>query len=478
MTNLISKAVQLLNPACFFFISVAYKLAWTAISSLLSQFSRDYGPEVLLQLNIAYFFPSIPVLVLQTVFNDAMDQRLGLPMAALIRFMAGLGGLALLTSYFTYLATSHASLVVTTALVGASYGIAFGTSYQLASKFSAYSTVALTTGFVSSGPVVLFLDLWIKQGTYYSEEGLQVLFSWVGFITACGLAAACWLLLANWKMLAMHRHGAHRVELRLPNKGSKATFGMSSGTRKLVPRKGTAGDSPYLGYADTHHTYSGAAVLDIMENGGNQLSGRNNLPPIGGSGGGNWDKHDEQGAYHHHGSDEDEDKGSKRDVPLLTLAWRISPAALSIFLSVGTSMVIFPFFTYMRSTGLFGDRLAQVLFYVRLISDILGRVVPKRLQATSIRGLMFWALLKTALMLPLFVSIFHPEALLGDVGATILVAAFWLLSGFVNTCSYLVAPCLVSPQHKARASGLMTVAFQSSCFIALLIASAIQKMSF
>jgi hypothetical protein len=125
---------------------VSYKLAWTSISSLLSQFGRDYGPEVLLQLNIAYFLPSIPVLCIQTVFNDAMDRRFGLPMGAMMRFTVGLGGLALLMSFFPLLASSHAGLLGTTVVVGMCYGLAFGTSYQLASKFSPASTVALTTG--------------------------------------------------------------------------------------------------------------------------------------------------------------------------------------------------------------------------------------------------------------------------------------------------------------------------------------------
>ncbi len=49
---------------------MSYKLAWTAISSLLSQYSKEYGPDILLRLNVAYFFPSIPVLMLQTAFND------------------------------------------------------------------------------------------------------------------------------------------------------------------------------------------------------------------------------------------------------------------------------------------------------------------------------------------------------------------------------------------------------------------------
>lgn len=57
---------------------------------------------------------SIPVLVLQTLFNDAMDRRLGLPFGALIRLSAGLGSLALLMSFFTLLATSHQALITAT----------------------------------------------------------------------------------------------------------------------------------------------------------------------------------------------------------------------------------------------------------------------------------------------------------------------------------------------------------------------------
>lgn len=208
---------------------VSYKLAWTAISSLLSQFSRNYGPEVLLQINIAYFFPSIPVLCLQTAFNDAMDRRLGLPAAAMTRFTVGLGALALLTSFFPILASSHKGLILTTVLVGMSYGLAFGTSYQLASKFSPASTVALTTGFVSSGPVVLMLDLFLKRGTFYDAQGLSKLFSWVAMITCLGLAAACWVVMSNRALLRQGSHG-HHVELRLPSKGTWG--GASSATRK------------------------------------------------------------------------------------------------------------------------------------------------------------------------------------------------------------------------------------------------------
>jgi hypothetical protein len=38
----------------------------------------------------------------------------------------------------------------------------------------------------------------------------------------------------------------------------------------------------------------------------------------------------------------------------------------------------------------------------------------------------------------MFATIFKPELVLGDMGAVVSVAVFWILSGYVNTCAYLV----------------------------------------
>lgn len=51
---------------------------------------------------------------------------------------------------------------------------------------------------------------------------------------------------------------------------------------------------------------------------------------------------------------------AKRSLPLVTLLWLISPSAISLFLSVGSSMLVFPFFTYIKSTGPLGSRLPEV----------------------------------------------------------------------------------------------------------------------
>lgn len=66
-------------------MQVSYKVPWTAISSLLGQLSQRFGPQVLLYLNLAYFVPSMPALLLQIVTQHALDEHMGVPQAALAR---------------------------------------------------------------------------------------------------------------------------------------------------------------------------------------------------------------------------------------------------------------------------------------------------------------------------------------------------------------------------------------------------------
>jgi hypothetical protein len=67
-------------------LQVSFKVPWTAISSLLGQFSKQFNrPAILLQLNLAYFLPSMPMLLLQSVIMDRLEQAMGAPKAAVLR---------------------------------------------------------------------------------------------------------------------------------------------------------------------------------------------------------------------------------------------------------------------------------------------------------------------------------------------------------------------------------------------------------
>ena len=68
---------------------VAYTIGWTAISSELSYYSARFGPRMLLLLNAAYFLPSVPVLLCQTLWDQHLDRWAGAAAATATRFIIG-----------------------------------------------------------------------------------------------------------------------------------------------------------------------------------------------------------------------------------------------------------------------------------------------------------------------------------------------------------------------------------------------------
>ena len=58
-------------------MSVAFTSAWLAVSSQLAYYRRVHGPVVLLQLNIAYYLPSIPLLIVSAFLDKPLEARLG-----------------------------------------------------------------------------------------------------------------------------------------------------------------------------------------------------------------------------------------------------------------------------------------------------------------------------------------------------------------------------------------------------------------
>jgi hypothetical protein len=145
---------------------------------------------------------------------------------------------------------------------------------------------------------------------------------------------------------------------------------------------------------------------------------------------------------------------------------------------------------------------SQVLFYARLAGDILGRLMPHWLHLRSSSTVLAAGALKAALLALLVPAMLHPHMVGGDVQLTLLIVANWWMSGYINTGAYLLAPKLAmqaaaagrfqraggsaaagskgsggggAASVKARAGGIMALAFQVSCFVGLLGAWALQS---
>ena len=58
------------------------------------------------------------------------------------------------------------------------------------------------------------------------------------------------------------------------------------------------------------------------------------------------------------------------------------------------------------------------------------------------------------------------------------VTLLWALGGYLNTCSYMVAPTCVASNQKANAAGLMAITSQVSHCIGLLLAVVLATILF
>jgi len=157
----------------------------------------------------------------------------------------------------------------------------------------------------------------------------------------------------------------------------------------------------------------------------------------------------------------------------------IWPALVIVGIQGGIALTLFPFFTYLPSSGWIGvESLPKALFFVRIFSDILGRVLPRSryFKPNSIRPVMTIALMKLATEPLFFLYLKSSAKWHSDLAAVVYIACMWLASGYVNTSAYMVAPLMVRPQFKSTAAGLMAMTYQSGHFIGLSLAAVLARV--
>lgn len=180
-------------------------------------------------------------------------------------------------------------------------------------------------------------------------------------------------------------------------------------------------------------------------------------------------------------SDDDEeyadadDEGPMNDVELdYRSLWRISwPCCLSIMVTVGSSMAVSSWFNRVESANPSNQTLPQVLFYTRLLADLLGRPATLLVKPSS-----RWTLLLISLCRLLFLPFFFlyaslDETLIPKNDSLIItgVAAFAFSSGFLVTAGYQLAPSLLTARQEtsiSKQAGLVNVCFSGALVCGLM----------
>eukprot|EP00899_Mesostigma_viride_P028266 jgi/Mesvir1/8624/Mv13047-RA.2 len=152
-------------------------------------YKKLYSPRILFEFNTCYFLPSIPMLILQVVFDHRMDQRFGVGVAHRFRNTLALGGSTIVLASFPFWPECRAALLGCGALMGMLSGISFGSSHQLVPFFSARCSVALEIGFVASAPLIL-ATTWFFGVTYKATwQGLFALYEVAAALSLVGLSS-------------------------------------------------------------------------------------------------------------------------------------------------------------------------------------------------------------------------------------------------------------------------------------------------
>jgi hypothetical protein len=307
----------------------------------------------------------------------------------------------------------------------------------------ARTTTSIPPGFVSAGFLVLALDFVIKHGApHYSEQQLRALFAAVAATCLSGLAAGAAMLRRHGRrveaaiMGAPHGRAGSDAGGSGPGGGALPGAAAAEEVTAVSVSGGTVGALRAALKHTAHHPAPPHGPPQLQAHRAGE-PGDVEAPPAagrrgGGSGGGAW-----------------------------SVAPAVAPAAAALLASVGTSMLAFPFFSYAPPSGHLGHHISQALFYARLGGDVVGRLMPPSLQARTAPRLLVWAGLKAALLPWLLPALLRPARAGGDLGLIALVAVNWVLSGYINTGAYLVAPTLVStPAQRARVGSLMALCFQ------------------
>ncbi|MEW5307939.1 MAG: hypothetical protein WDW36_010307 [Sanguina aurantia] len=185
----------------FFFISNAFMITWVLITSELGYYSKLFGPQVLLQLNVAFYLPSIPVLIISGQLEQALQARLGPASSMMLRLNFGLGGCLAVCAAFPFLPETLTVLMGVVVLLGTLSAVAFSTAYQLVSNFRAADCISLGIGGAGSGPVVLLIQLLLRVGPRPARWQWVAMFEVAAGMAMLGLLSSLSLFTQYWSLL-------------------------------------------------------------------------------------------------------------------------------------------------------------------------------------------------------------------------------------------------------------------------------------
>ncbi|GFH44627.1 hypothetical protein CTEN210_01101 [Chaetoceros tenuissimus] len=398
-----------------FVASIGCTIPYTSVLSNLVFYTQTIGVKSYLILNIAIYGPMLPITILQTIWDGKFDSSYGSYNTYFFR-----GNIGFLLSLICLLMMPFISHLMGLSIVAFFMGLASSVLHGMLKQMASfiYPGCGRLAASVAAGMQASALPtLAISLWTGFGRcESKDGIFAFYFYIAV--ILVLCWIC---FQVLI---------------------------TKCLGVRKGMERHDSLLSFHDESQT--------------NLLS--------------------EDETDQNNGMEETTDVSLDEDLyEALTMKqlWKKSRVAVMIIImTVASSMTVAGWLNRVQSENPTNQAFPQVLFYVRLFGDLLGRPATLYYAPSSLSSHLKLATSIRLLFLPLFFVYVNTNFLpKKDIAAIFGIFAFAFSSGYLVTCSYQLAPLLLDNEERGRnltkQNGLINVCFSFSILLGFALTFAI-----
>jgi len=416
------------ESALFFLSAVGCTIGWTAVLSNLVYYTDTLGVDSFLFLNLAVYAPLLPVTLAQAIWDAQFDRQFQSLRSFSFRGTVGFSITLICLLLLPWSSYSLVLLSITSIFLGLASAVLHGTLKQMAAFVypnCGRLPAAVTAGMQASAMFALVVSITSGFGRCADKAGLQLF-----YYTTAAILVVCWLC---FQILLRYSKGVVRSMQRRDSFFRSATSG-GLAEPLLLPTGEEASEQASEQELEQQH-------LAVLEN--------------------------EAADPHQQGM------ALSLELSTAQLWSKTWPACFAIMITVASSMSVSSWFNRVDSQDPNNTGFPQVLFYTRLLADLLGR--PATLYATarpkSIVSLVAVSVLRLGFVPVFFVYTSTSLIPKNDIAAIVGVFAFAFTSGYLATLSYQLAPSLLNDhnreQNSMKQASLINVCFSASVLLGL-----------
>lgn len=387
--------------AVFMLISCGYMLPWTSLGSLITYYKATYSADFYVKLYCAYYLPGLPISLLQYKYDVYLDLKHGSQNTYLLR---GMISYIVMMSVLVLLVwmKSRTALIFLFTLLGVCGWLCHGTASMLASMYPPSAIAYLQTGFRCPEIYTLIAVSALHLGKNAAAPDLHIFYVLTSSIISIGAVA--------WAFVVMHdtskdffnikdnRVYATDLSESIPLLRNEKVS--SNGTWQVEQRNTFVGKAPFNSYyeqqeyliaprgnqnSDLNRPRSDNYVLHGEELDTTRI---HDYSPVAGL----MEEENTFSRFSSYASPLTRTRNLLRSVERAAMQLqlrpgdiysmddalfrRIFPLCLALFTLMWCSIFQASFFAYVSSSTK-GRELEQILYFVRLFADLIGRPLTR-----------------------------------------------------------------------------------------------------